>query len=96
MLCENFPIIMLSTNHDDYSSIENVYNEIKSRHAKIIFITNDEKCIKDKENVLLIAENKTYSDLLCVVYLQMIAYKLAVSKGINPDFPKNLAKVVTV
>jgi glucosamine--fructose-6-phosphate aminotransferase (isomerizing) len=89
---------MLSTNDDDYACIENVYNEIKSRHAKIIFITNNEKYIQDndKENVLLIPKNKTYDELLGVLYLQMIAYKIAISKGINPDYPKNLAKVVTV
>lgn len=96
LLSEDFPVIMLSTNYDDYACIENVYNEIKSRHAKIIFITNDEKYAQDKEIFLLIPQNKTYSDLLCVIHLQMIAYKLALSKGINPDFPKNLAKVVTV
>jgi glucosamine 6-phosphate synthetase-like amidotransferase/phosphosugar isomerase protein len=28
--------------------------------------------------------------------LQLIAYKLSVRKGINPDMPRNLAKVVTV
>jgi len=98
LLCEDFPVIMLSTNNDDYISVENIYNEIKSRNAKIIFITNDEKCFDngDKEHVLLIPQNKSYNELLSVLYLQMIAYKLSLSKKINPDFPKNLAKVVTV
>jgi glucosamine--fructose-6-phosphate aminotransferase (isomerizing) len=31
-----------------------------------------------------------------MIPIQMLAYKLAVRKGINPDKPKNLAKVVTV
>ena len=98
LLCEDFPVIMLSINNDDYISVENIYNEIKSRNAKIIFITNDEKCFDngDKEHVLLIPQNKSYNELLSVLYLQMIAYKLSLSKKINPDFPKNLAKVVTV
>ena len=51
----------------------------------------------DKSNVLYIPENnKTFADLLCVIPLQLLAYKLALSKGINPDMPRNLAKVVTV
>jgi glucosamine--fructose-6-phosphate aminotransferase (isomerizing) len=48
------------------------------------------------ENVIKIPTNKTYNSLLSVIPLQMLAYKLSVSKGINPDMPKNLAKVVTV
>ena len=93
LLCHNFPVIMLSTNDDDFNTNENIYNEIKSRNAKIIFITDKDL---DKDNILLIPPNKTYNELLSVLYLQMIAYKLSLSKNINPDFPKNLAKVVTV
>lgn len=98
LLSDNFPVIMLSTNPEDSASIENIYQEIKSRNANIVFITNNEKNLEDKEksNVLLVPENKTYNELLSVLYLQMIAYKIALKKEINPDFPKNLAKVVTV
>jgi glucosamine--fructose-6-phosphate aminotransferase (isomerizing) len=28
--------------------------------------------------------------------LQLLAYYISINKGINPDIPKNLAKVVTV
>jgi len=31
-----------------------------------------------------------------ILPLQIIAYELSLSKNINPDMPKNLAKVVTV
>jgi len=98
LLDENFPVIILA--HDDlnYSKAENAYEEIKSRHAPILFITNksDTHKHKEKENVLFIPENKTFGDLLGVIPLQLLAYKLSISKGINPDMPKNLAKVVTV
>jgi glucosamine--fructose-6-phosphate aminotransferase (isomerizing) len=30
------------------------------------------------------------------VYIQLISYYCALEKGLNPDFPRNLAKVVTV
>ena len=33
---------------------------------------------------------------IATVPFQVLAYKLALEKGINPDFPRNLAKVVTV
>ena len=47
-------------------------------------------------NILYIPYNKTYNSVLSSIVLQMVAYKLSVNKGINPDMPKNLAKVVTV
>ena len=47
-------------------------------------------------NSIILPENKSYADLLCVIPLQMLAYKLSIKRGINPDMPQNLAKVVTV
>ena len=94
LLDEDFPVIIIAPNNTYYSKAENAYEEIKSRHAPIIFITD--KRDQSKENVLYVPENKTFCDLLCIIPLQLLAYKLSVSKGINPDVPKNLAKVVTV
>jgi glucosamine--fructose-6-phosphate aminotransferase (isomerizing) len=97
LLDENFPVIIIAPNDEHYSKGENAYEEIKSRHSPIIFITNKKTGQEDKPNVLYIPENnKTFADLLCVIPLQLLAYKLALSKGINPDMPRNLAKVVTV
>ncbi|KAH7815266.1 Glutamine-fructose-6-phosphate transaminase [Monocercomonoides exilis] len=40
--------------------------------------------------------SEAMSPMLMVVPLQLIAYKVAVAKGLNPDRPRNLAKSVTV
>ena len=40
--------------------------------------------------------NVMIGGLLGNIVMQIIAYELAVANGINPDFPRNLAKVVTV
>ena len=98
LLDENFPVIILAPDDKNYSKAQNAYEEIKSRDAPILFITNkrDIHNHKEKENVLFVPKNKTFGDLLGVIPLQLLAYKLSISKGINPDMPKNLAKVVTV
>ena len=49
-----------------------------------------------KENTIYIPYNESFSSLLGIIPLQLIAYELSVLRGINPDKPKNLAKVVTV
>jgi glucosamine--fructose-6-phosphate aminotransferase (isomerizing) len=74
------------------ASMSNCYHEIKSRKSPIFYITNRENERAD----LVIPENKMFASLLGVIPLQLLAYYISVSKGINPDKPKNLAKVVTV
>ena len=94
LLCDNFPVILIAPDDEHFVKNENAYNEIKSRNANVIWITD--KDIKNMKHVIKIPPNKTFRSLLSVIPLQMLAYKLSVGKGINPDMPKNLAKVVTV
>uniref|UniRef100_A0A6C0EJ12 Glutamine--fructose-6-phosphate transaminase (isomerizing) n=1 Tax=viral metagenome TaxID=1070528 RepID=A0A6C0EJ12_9ZZZZ len=72
----------------------NIYEQLKSREANILLITDNNNC--PHKNKLILPKNDTYANLLCVIPLQLLAYKLSIVKGINPDKPKNLAKVVTV
>jgi len=94
LLEPDFPVILLAPKNEFYFKSLNAYEEIKSRGGKIIFISN----IKNEsiDNSLIISTNKVYQDLLTIIPLQLLAYELSVLKGINPDIPRNLAKVVTV
>jgi glucosamine--fructose-6-phosphate aminotransferase (isomerizing) len=94
LLNDNFPVIILAPDDENYAKVENAYEEIKSRNSPIVFITDKQN--KNKENIIMIPTNTTFNDLLCVFPLQLLAYTLSIYKGINPDVPKNLAKVVTV
>jgi glucosamine--fructose-6-phosphate aminotransferase (isomerizing) len=94
LLKKDFPVIMVAPDNKWYVKSENAYEEIKSRYASILFITD--KPQKDKEHVLYIPKNNSFADLLCIIPMQLLAYHLSVSKNINPDMPRNLAKVVTV
>tara|TARA_B100001287_G_scaffold276853_2_gene290124 strand:+ start:13066 stop:14889 length:1824 start_codon:yes stop_codon:yes gene_type:complete len=94
LLDKGFPVILIAPEDEYYSKSLNAYEEIKSRHAEIIMITDHEKC--DKENSIIIPYNLTFRHLLSIIPLQILAYKLSLSRGLNPDMPRNLAKVVTV
>ena len=84
--------------------MENCYQEILSRNAPIYTITNNHNSMYNNEkndvnlrkNNIYVIDNKTYGSLLSVIPLQLLAYYISIEKGINPDTPKNLAKVVTV
>ena len=85
------PIILLDTSSEFREKIENVYNEIVTREASVIRISDE-----DMNSNLIIDKNRSYGSLLSNICLQLISYYCAVEKGFNPDFPRNLAKVVTV
>jgi glucosamine--fructose-6-phosphate aminotransferase (isomerizing) len=97
LLDENFPVIILNLDQTHNSKTLNCYQEVTARNAPIIFITNNENLIVENNcDIIFVPENKTYASLLGIIPIQIMAYHLSLNKGINPDKPKNLAKVVTV
>lgn len=105
LLDENFPVIMIAPNNGEFVKYENAYQEIVSRHAKVLFITDKKDFVGNgaagaaasgTTKTIPIPENNTYFELLSVIPLQFLAYYLSLKSGANPDMPKNLAKVVTV
>jgi len=94
LLEKDFPVILISPENKYFAKNMNAYEEIKSRYAKIILVTNKENL--NLPNTILVEKNESYGDLLCVIPLQLLAFKLSLYKGCNADMPRNLAKVVTV
>ena len=83
------PIIIFDVDDEHRDKNRNAYEEIKARNAYVVRIS-------DVEGELVIERNKTFGGLLANVYTQLISYYVALEKGNNPDYPRNLAKVVTV
>jgi glucosamine--fructose-6-phosphate aminotransferase (isomerizing) len=83
------PIIIFDVDDEHRDKNRNAYEEIKARNAYVVRIS-------DIEGELIIERNKTFGGLLANVYVQLISYYVALEKGNNPDYPRNLAKVVTV
>ena len=97
LLDENFPVIIFNLDHVHRSKIINCYQEVASRGAPILIISNDISISREVEcDIMYVPENKSYASLIGIVPIQLLAYYLSINKGINPDKPKNLAKVVTV
>ena len=99
MIEEGTPIILLYKKKDHF--IKSVVNEVITRGAIVIETTFDEQACQnfDKDNdnnILLMPKNKTFLGLLNVIVMQLLSYHLSIQLGINPDRPRNLAKVVTV
>ena len=86
------PIILLYKNRDHF--VKSIVEEIKTRGAYVIEISPDAD--PTCPNSIIMPSNKTFTGLLGVIILQLLSYHLSIAQGINPDRPRNLAKVVTV
>jgi glucosamine--fructose-6-phosphate aminotransferase (isomerizing) len=93
LLEEDFPVILIAPRDKVWNKNENIYQELKTRGATILTITNE---VLERENTIVVSKNKTYQCILNMIPLQKLAYELAISRRYNPDKPRNLAKVVTV
>ena len=97
LLDENFPVIILNMDQTHRAKTLNCYQEVSSRNAPVLLITNDMSISREVScDIIYVPENKSYASLLGIIPIQLLAYYLSINKGINPDNPKNLAKVVTV
>ena len=93
------PIVFLATHHKLYEKIISNMQEVKSRNGKILaIVTESDEAIKSiADEVIEIPQTMSaLVPLLSVIPLQLLAYHVAVSKGMNVDMPRNLAKSVTV
>lgn len=94
LLEEGFPVILIDIGNENRSKMLNVFNEIECRKADIYTISDDTNL--KRENTFIIDSESNLNYLLSIIPLQFLSFYLSVSKNINPDFPRNLAKVVTV
>ena len=93
LLCDNFPVILL-IDRKNKDKLMNTYKELCARKAYVLIITEIRDIVTD--NIIYVPENKYYQEIIYTIMLQYIAYKLSIKREINPDKPRNLAKVVTV
>ena len=96
---EEMPIVFLATHHQLYNKIISNMQEVQSRNGRIFAVVTegDEDVKKISEQVVEVPNTlNCLVPLLSVIPMQMLAYHVAVKKGLNVDMPRNLAKSVTV
>ena len=96
---ENMPVVFVATHHRLYKKVISNIQEVIARNGRIIAVVTegDQEVKRLSSFVIEIPETLgTLAPLLSVIPLQLIAYHVAVVKGLNVDQPRNLAKSVTV
>lgn len=100
---EDLPIIAFGTRDSLFPKVVSSIEQVTARkgHPIVICNKNDEvwekKAATTKMVTLEVPQTvDCLQGLLNIIPLQLISYWLAVNKGIDVDFPRNLAKSVTV
>ena len=93
------PVVVIATQNGLYEKVVSNIQEIKARKGKVIaFVTKGDTVIsKIADCSIELPETIECLDpLITTVPLQLLAYHIAVCKGMDVDQPRNLAKSVTV
>ncbi len=99
LIDENMPVVFIAIKDSVYEKVISNIQEVKARKGRILAIVNegDDQIEGMVDHVIKIPQtNEILSPILSVIPLQLIAYHIAVKKGLNVDQPRNLAKSVTV
>ena len=97
LLEKGTPIVLLVLNDQHAQHMRIAAAEVRARGAYNIIITDKPELAEGiADDVISIPSNGPMTALLGVVPLQLIAYELALKRGIDPDKPRHLAKAVTV
>ncbi len=95
----DFVSIFLAPVDSVYEKTKSNIEETKARGGKIICITTEGNSELEAlaDHVIYIPKTlEMLMPILTVIPLQLFAYHMSVSRGYNPDRPRNLAKSVTV
>ena len=88
-------VLIINPNDSTYNDTLTSAREIKARGAKIIGISDKPSDVYDYWIDIPIMTESLYP-LVEIVPIQLLAYYAAVDKDFDPDYPRNLAKSVTV
>ena len=95
LMDSNVYVVILNPDDSTYNDTLTSANEIKARGAKIIGISDKKSDIYDHWIEIPKVDESLYP-LIEIVPIQLLAYYCALEKDADPDYPRNLAKSVTV
>jgi glucosamine--fructose-6-phosphate aminotransferase (isomerizing) len=95
LMDKNSCVIVLNPKDSTFDDVKANAHEIKARGASLIGIGSLASEVYDRFIVIPEVDEALYP-IVEVIPFQILAYYLALEKEANPDYPRNLAKSVTV
>ena len=99
LIDENMPTVFIAPQDSVYDKVISNIQEVKARKGKVLAIAcnGDNNIDSLVDYSIKIPDTiRMFMPILTSIPLQLLAYHVAVKKGLNVDQPRNLAKSVTV
>jgi len=94
---DGYPVVFITAPGDESMMINHV-NEVTARGGRAITIAAEHPVLRSNVHDYLVVPgaDRFTAPILATVPTQLIAYHMSVARGIDPDFPRNLSKTLTV
>ncbi|MFW9953438.1 MAG: glutamine--fructose-6-phosphate transaminase (isomerizing) [Candidatus Thorarchaeota archaeon] len=100
IVTNGYPVVFVTTTEDSWMIINHI-NEVICRGGRTIIVGEHEEKLEPyvqtpTDYMVVPKSNPLLNAMLDVIPLQLLSYYLSISKGIDPDLPRNLSKTLTV
>ncbi len=94
---EGYPVLFV-VGPEDVPLLVSGINETTCRGGRAIAIAEEDPRLRANAHdlILLPQAGPLFNPLLATLPLQLLAYRLSLARGYDPDFPRNLSKTLTV
>jgi glucosamine--fructose-6-phosphate aminotransferase (isomerizing) len=94
---DGYPVIFV-VGPEDVPLLVSAVNEVTCRGGRAIAVAEEDAQLRRNvhDYMVLPRSDPLLNPLLAALPLQVLAYRMSVGRGIDPDFPRNLSKTLTV
>jgi len=94
---QGYPVIFV-VGPEDVPLLVSAANEVTCRGGRAIAVAEEDAQLRRNVHdiIVLPSSDPFINPLLAALPLQLLSYRMSVARGIDPDFPRNLSKTLTV
>ena len=94
---DGYPVLFVTAPGDETMMINHV-NEVTTRSGRAIALAEEHPALRSNVHDYLVVPHagRFLAPILLTIPAQLVSYYLSAARGIDPDFPRNLSKTLTV
>jgi glucosamine--fructose-6-phosphate aminotransferase (isomerizing) len=94
---DGYPVLFITAPGDEMMMINHI-NEVTVRGGQSIAIATEHSALRANIHDYLVVpdSDRFLFPILATIPAQLVSYHMSVGRGIDPDFPRNLSKTLTV
>jgi glucosamine--fructose-6-phosphate aminotransferase (isomerizing) len=94
---DGYPVLFITAPDDEMMMINHV-NEVTVRGGRTIAVAVEHPALRKNVHDYLVVPDadRPLAPILATIPAQLVSYHMSVARNIDPDFPRNLSKTLTV